>query len=112
MKLKNIVLTSFFLTICSPSFASFADELSDFKGGKIAEVGTVTGFIDKDGKIKDSFEGCDYERKIIIDNRTTVTCKSYNYRYSYRPKAVLIEKNYGYDMLLIIDNEIYKVRKN
>lgn len=92
--------------------ASLIDDLSDFKGGKIVDSGRITGFIDKDGKIKKSFDGCEYNRKIIIDDRLTVTCQSYKYKYSYQPKAVIIDKGYGSDMLLVVEDEAFKVKSN
>ena len=41
--------------------------LSKLQGYTIVGVLTITGYVDKDGKVKDNFEGCDFERKIVFD---------------------------------------------
>lgn len=74
------------------SRADMADILGQFTGYTIVAVKTVAGYIDEDGKRSDDFEGCDFNRKILFDDGTSLTCSSYSYEYEYRPEAVILEK--------------------
>jgi hypothetical protein len=72
------------------TYADLADSLRDFKGYTIADVKTISGYVDKNGKRSDDFEGCDYDRQILFDDGTALTCSTYRYHYAYRPKAVIL----------------------
>lgn len=103
-------MTAFLLLPASAaSYADLADKLRPLVGWTVIHAGSVTGYIDKDGKKKDSFEGCEYGRKLIIDYQYYVTCQTYNYSYSYNPDAVLMSKSGS--LRLVVENEIYDVSR-
>ena len=79
-------LTVAFPFVCSIASADVADVLEEYKGYTIADVKTVDGYIDNDGKRSDSFEGCEFERKIVFTDGTALTCSTYHYHYAYRPR--------------------------
>ncbi len=41
-------------------------------------------------KVSDSFEGCDYGKKIYFDNGLLFECRTYSYTYSYRPEVMIV----------------------
>lgn len=85
----------FFLGLLGFSTVVSAVDLSSYVGYQIIYEGTVTGYIDDKGKEHDEFEGCDYDRILIVDDRYQVTCRTYSYSYSYRPDIVILEGSYG-----------------
>lgn len=89
--------------------ADLARKLRPLLGYTVVHSGTVTGYISEKGKKSDSFEGCDFDRKIIIDDQYVVTCATYSYSYAYRPDAVILS-NKG-NLKMIVENEIYDIRK-
>jgi hypothetical protein len=101
-KLLSISLLFIYSTCAN---ANWESELRRLKGYTLLEVATVTGSIDRDGKRKDSFEGCEHGRKIIFDYNKTLTCNTYSYHYAYRPDAFIFVKN-G-DFIMIIDGDSY-----
>jgi hypothetical protein len=74
------------------SRADTADVLAQFTGYTIIAVKTIVGYVDEDGKRSDEFEGCEFNRKILFDDGTALTCSNYSYEYGYRPEAVILEK--------------------
>lgn len=42
-------------------------DISDYVGWQIIYSGTVTGYIDENGKKEDDFEGCEHGRILIVD---------------------------------------------
>ena len=97
------------LFFTSNSTAGLANTLKPLVGWSVVHAGTVTGFVTKDGEKKDSFEGCEYGRKLIIDYRYVVTCQTYSYSYAFHPDAVLLVKGSSYK--LVVDNDVYEVTK-
>jgi hypothetical protein len=98
--MKNQLLAILLTAASLGAQAGWERELSRLKGYTLIEVATVTGSVEKDGKRKDSFEGCEYGRKIIFDYNKTLTCRSYSYQYAYRPEAFIFVKNGDYIMLI------------
>jgi len=41
-------------------------------------------------KVKDTFEGCDYDKRIPLDNGLIFVCSTYGYTYAYRPDVMII----------------------
>ncbi|HEX7687940.1 MAG TPA: hypothetical protein VF453_09545 [Burkholderiaceae bacterium] len=72
------------------SRADFEDDISDYVGYTIIAVKTIDSFKDNSHERKDGFEGCEYDRVIVFTDGTAVTCRSYGYKYAYRPKAVIL----------------------
>lgn len=61
--------------------------------------------------INGTFEGCDFDKKIIFTDNTYVTCMGYGYTYSYMPEAIILGKNYKGTLFLkmYVDGELYDV---
>src|SRR5689334_1095867 len=85
----------FAVVLMTPAFcmADLANALARFTGYTIVAVKTIAGYVDKNGKKSDDFEGCDYDRRIVFDDSTSLTCSSYGYQYAYRPHAVILMKS-------------------
>lgn len=109
MKRIKTVLLSTLLLVASVSAASAYLDFHGLRGYTVIHVGTITGYIDKDGERKDDFEGCDYDRKLIIDDNYTVTCTTYSYTYSYRPRAAVFSN--GRSLKLVVNDTIFSVQK-
>jgi hypothetical protein len=101
------------LALCSSSIDAL--DLSSYVGYTIVAAKTVTGYRDKNGKHSHEFEGCDFDRVIVFDDGTKLTCSSYSYSYSYRPEAVILMKNSEYQgrtfalVVMIVDDEEYEM---
>lgn len=89
--------------------AYLADELADLVGWEVAWSGRITGFQDENGKRSDDYEGCEHGRKLILDDRFTVTCTSYHYSYAYNPRAVLLRN--GSSMKLVVQDKLFTVSR-
>jgi hypothetical protein len=108
MKTKTF-LFALYLAISMPAHADLADNLKRFVGYSIVHSGTITGYQDQGKKPNDSFEGCEYGRKIFIDDVYRVTCKTYTYTYSYRPSVVIIAMENS--MKMIVGDGVYDISK-
>jgi hypothetical protein len=89
--------------------ASCKVDVSRYVGWQVIYSGTVTGYINEDGKEEDSFESCEHGRVLIVDYTNVVTCAEYSYSYAYHPDIVILSK--GSTMKACIDNEMYDVRQ-
>ena len=103
--MKNILYTIILSFLFSYSYASC--DISRYTGWKIMYSGTVTGYIDENGKEEDDFEGCDYGRVLIVDYTQQVTCAEYGYSYAFHPDIVIISN--GSSMKACIDDEMYDI---
>lgn len=57
-------------------------------------------------RVNGEFNGCDFNKKIMLTNRQIFTCRSYNYSYAYMPKVQVIKHvQYGSIKVLINDRE-------
>jgi|TARA_B110001469_G_C9461790_1_gene232668 hypothetical protein len=83
-------------------------DMSDLVGYQVIYSGTVTGHIDNNGQEKDSFEGCEYGRVLIVDNYKQVVCAGYSYSYAYRPDIVVFAN--GYERKACVDDEVFDLR--
>ncbi len=112
---KSILLLSlcgvliFILCTTSKVYSSCEIDMSDYVGWKIIYSGTVTGYIDDNGKEKDEFEGCEYGRVLIIDYTKQITCQEYNYSYAFHPDIVIMSN--GYSLKACIDDEMYDISR-
>lgn len=41
-------------------------------------------------KVRDTLEGCDYDKKIYLENNFIFVCKTYSYSYSYKPDVTIV----------------------
>ncbi len=69
MKSRAALLLSAIVTVTLYGSQANAIDMDDFVGYTVIHSGKITGYIDEDGKRDDSFEGCEYGRKLIIDDR-------------------------------------------
>lgn len=93
--------------MCFPT-AVEAIDLSDYFDYTIIYTGNVTGYIDDNGEEKDSFEGCEYGRMLIIDYSKSITCQTYSYSYSYNPDIVILSN--GSSSIAVINDDEYDIR--
>jgi hypothetical protein len=110
--MKKKIAGTLLIAMCGAAFADISEsDLADLKGYTILGSWTVTGWVDpgKNGKKGDSFEGCEHDRILILDDSLTITCAEYSYSYSYRPKAVILSDGSSYKMLL--EGHVYSMRK-
>ena len=104
-----IVLLLSGLVVSVKSYARCMLDVSDYVGWQIIYEGTVTGYVDEEGKEVDVFDGCVYGRILIVDSIYQVTCAEYSYSYSYRPDIVLISN--GISLEACIDGDMYDIRE-
>ena len=110
MNSKTVVLAAIFGTaVAAPAVAGCEVDISDYVGWTIIYSGTVTGYVDENGKKEDDFEGCEYGRILIVDYTKKVTCAEYNYAYAYHPDIVVMSN--GSSLKACIDNEMYVVQR-
>ena len=109
MRQRCSLLTLAIMFVAGSANAGCYIDASDYVGWEIIYSGTVTGYIDNDGKEVDEFDGCEYDRVLIIDYSKTVTCAEYNYSYAYHPDIVVLSN--GYRMEACIDDEMFDVRR-
>lgn len=77
---RNFIAVALIASIFGSSAA--ADCMLNFRsyvGWQILYVGNVTGYIDANGKLNNDFEGCEWDRVLVIDHNRTVTCTGYGY---------------------------------
>jgi hypothetical protein len=99
LKSKNILVAfALFIFSTSTAFAKF-NKLDNLIGYKIIAKKTIDG----------EFEGCDFDKKIIFDDRTMLCCRSYGYQYAYRPTAIILFN--GYNIKMIVENEVYDMSR-
>lgn len=89
--------------------ADAADELSSYEGYTIVAVATIVGYRNTDGKRGDSFEGCEHGRVIIFEGNRGLTCATYSYTYSYRPRAVILSN--GTSFVMLVGSSSYSMRR-
>ncbi len=107
---KTVVLAAILATVlASPAEAECEVYISDYVGWTIIYSGTVTGYIDENGREEDDFEGCEYGRILIVDYTKQVICSEYNYSFAYRPDIVVMTN--GASLKACIDNEMYDIRR-
>jgi hypothetical protein len=107
MKASSLALT--LILISAPASADVTDELEDLVGYTIVDVKTVDGWYDDDGEKGDSFEGCEYGRTIVFSDNRILTCSTYHYHYTYRPRAIILSNGSSFKM--IVDDDVYDMRR-
>ena len=103
--MKKLYFTLLLSSIAFNAISGWESELRRLKGYTLVEVATITGWIDKDGRRKDGFEGCEYGRVIILDYSKSLRCNSYGYQYGYNPDAFIFSK--GGDFKMFVDGNSY-----
>jgi hypothetical protein len=107
---RSSALLAFLLLLTAPASTSATsvdtDILRGLKGYTILSVSSIEG----------EFEGCDYDKKIVLEDGSVFTCAEYNYMYSYHPDVVVFGKALTYqgrtfiDYKLLIEDEIFEMR--
>lgn len=97
------------LISCLSSVSAQIPDLSQFTGYKIIYSGHITGYQDPGKKAHTGwdFEGCDYDRKIFIDDQYEVYCRTYSYSYSYHPKVTILSN--GHTAKMIVNGNTYDI---
>jgi hypothetical protein len=100
----------------APALADISDsQLEGLIGWTIIGTKKISGYVKEDGAEVSGFAGCDHGRVIIFSDRTTVTCQSYGYHYSFVPTAVLLGKTVSHEgqsftlLKMIVNDNIYDV---
>lgn len=97
-------------------YAISTDELEELVGYTIIDSKTIERWYDDDEK-EDSFNGCSHGRVIVFTDGTKLTCAEYGYMYAYRPTAIIFAKEFSikgksiYDFKMVVEDEIYDMRK-
>lgn len=62
--------------------------------------------------VDNEFNGCDRGKRIIFTDGTYVTCNSYGYSYSYRPKAIIfgISSGGGLHLKMYVNGNLYNIK--
>lgn len=108
----KILIAALALALALPATtrADVASALSDLQGYTVVGTMTITGWVDRsNGKKGDDFEGCEFDRVIILDDSKVLTCATYSYTYSYRPRAVILVNGSRFKM--IVGDRVYDMRR-
>lgn len=105
--MKILCVAALVALVSSPAIAINESMLKRLEGYTLIKVGEITGWLDRNGKKSDSFEGCDFGRKLTVDYSLQVTCQSYGYSYAYHPTAFFFRR--GSTLKMIVENDIYDV---
>lgn len=98
--IKNTV-TAFILLISTTTvaLADLTEKLEQLTGYKIVAKKTIDG----------EFEGCDFDKIIVFDDRTALRCLSYGYQYAYRPEAIILSN--GSNIKMLVEDDIYDMQR-
>lgn len=95
----RLIIAASLLMASQSVFAIDADDFDELEGYTVSAVTKVDG----------NFEGCEYDRKIKLQNGWVLTCKNYNYHYAYSPTVAVLTQDVGSGFVIkaVIDDEIY-----
>lgn len=106
---KSCIVATSVLAFSANAAVPCEADLSGYVGWTIIYSGTVTGYFDENGEVQFDFEGCDYDRVLIIDYSKVVTCSEYGYTYAYHPDILILSR--GTSMEACIAGDMYDIRK-
>ncbi|MGO3447577.1 MAG: hypothetical protein ACTINK_09545 [Kluyvera intermedia] len=97
--MNYILAAVILLSLSAPVLALDADDFSNLEGYTITAVTRVDG----------DFDGCEYDKKIKLQNGWVLSCQTYRYHYAYAPSVAVLTKDVGrgYTIKAIIDDDIY-----
>lgn len=81
--MRHLAYIIFTLVWVAPAQALDAYELEELVGWTIVASTQVDG----------DFEGCDFDKRIKLTNGWVLTCRTYSYSYSFRPKVIVFAKS-------------------
>jgi hypothetical protein len=85
--------------------ADCARILREMKGWTVVSVAAIDG----------EFGGCDFGRKIKLDDGSVLTCAGYGYLYAYHPDAVVFGKRSAFNghnfisLRLVVEDEVFEM---
>jgi hypothetical protein len=85
--------------------ADCAHLLGQLKGWTVVGVTAING----------EFEGCDFGRKIKLDDGSVLTCAGYSYMYAYHPDAIIFGKRSSFNghtfisLRLVVEDEVFEM---
>lgn len=100
--MKRILVAAILTSLSAPVLALDADDFSELEGYTVTAVTRVDG----------DFEGCEYDKKIKLQNGWVLSCQTYHYHYSYAPAVAVLTNDTGRGYLIkaIIDDNIYDMQ--
>jgi len=100
--MNYILAATIFISLSAPALALDADDFSELEGYTVTAITRVEG----------DFEGCEYDKKIKLQNGWVLTCQTYNYHYAYAPTVAVLTNDAGRGYLIkaIIDDDIYDMQ--
>lgn len=58
-------------------------------------------------RVEDTFEGCEYDKRIPLSNGLIFVCRTYHYHYAYRPEVLIMKHVQNGDLKVVIDDDEY-----
>lgn len=107
--MKKVLLAASLAAACTFSHAELSQyDIATLQGYSIIGSWHITGWYDPDtGKKGDAFEGCEFGRVLILDDRLTITCNQYRYHYAYRPTVIIYGS--GSSLKMVLGDDIYNM---
>jgi hypothetical protein len=108
MSKTRVLMAAFSMCCLFPTFTSATScerLLRKLQGWTILSVTSIRG----------EFEGCDYGKKIVLEDGSVFTCSEYNYTYSYSPDVIVFAKKITYQghswimVKLVIEDDIFEM---
>ena len=81
------------------SYANIDGRIGELIGYTIITQKTIDG----------EFEGCDFDKIIVFNDRTALRCFSYGYQYAYMPIAVILSN--GSNIKMMVGDDIYDMQR-
>lgn len=88
------------ITLVSSSQAAMAGGLEDLAREGYAVV--------LETEVDGEFEGCDFDKRIPLQNGMVFVCSEYNYTYSYTPEVLILKHVSSGDIKVLIDDEEFE----
>lgn len=96
MKLQGFAFCILLTSMASPAAASDLEDLAKDGYAVIEET-------QADGE----FEGCDYDRRIKLNNGLVFVCQTYSYSYAYMPEVLILKHIRTGEIKVLIDDDEY-----
>lgn len=102
LEMNHLIAAAVFISLSAPALALDADDFRELEGFTVTAVTRVDG----------NFEGCEYDKKIKLQNGWVLSCQTYNYHYAYAPSVAVLTQDAGrgYIIKAIIDDDIYDMQ--
>ncbi len=94
--MRSLIFPLSLVCAASPAFAVDWEDLAK-DGFGVLEMTSVQG----------EFNGCDFGRRIPLDNGLIFVCSEYNYNYSYAPDVFILKNVRDGRLKVVIDDDEY-----